>query len=577
MRAAARGFRRPAGDSAALSAYGAAMRLTVILSSLLLCFGLGDLHGAGAQPIDAKKLDAVMKDWTHKDGPGCAVAVVQRGKVVHAKGYGMADLERDVPITPDTVFDIASTSKQFTAAAILLLAADGKLQLDDDIRKHVPELPQLGKAPITIRHLLHHTGGLRDYMALFALSGVSTEDVASVRDTLALLARQEAVDFQPGAQHRYSNTGYFVLAQIAERASKQTMAQLVGDRIFKPLGMARSIILDSHQRVVRGRAIAYSPEQSGGGWQLQMSGWEQTGDGAVQTTVLDLAKWDANFYDAKVGGRALVDGLQLRGKTSDGKELDYAAGLIHGTYRGQPTVSHSGGWAGYRSEFERFPKLHTSIIVLCNASSAKPGQLARAIADVVLDEQLAPPDAAKSAAPVKLTPAELDVWAGAYRNVKTAEIIAVARAGEGLAIAVAGRTLPLAPTGKQTFRRAGAEIIVELAGVTPKRTVAVRGMGVDEKYEEVSVYAPSAADLAAYAGRYHAPELNALWVVTAKDGALVANGPRMYDAALAASLKDEFSILAEGITIRFTRTPRGITGFTLGAGRLQGVRFDRLP
>ncbi|HWO23134.1 MAG TPA: serine hydrolase domain-containing protein [Kofleriaceae bacterium] len=557
------------------------MRLTVVSSSLLLCFGLGGLRGADAQQIDAKidakKIDAVMKDWTHKDGPGCAVAVVVRGKVVHAKGYGMADLERDVPITPDTVFDIASTSKQLTAAVILLLAADGKLQLDDDIRKYVPELPQLGKAPITIRHLLHHTGGLRDYMALFELTGVSTEDVASVRDTLALLARQRGVDFEPGAQHRYSNTGYFVLAQIAERASKQTMAQLVGDRIFRPLGMARSSVLDSHQRVVRGRAIGYSPKPSGGGWQLDMSGWEQTGDGAVQTTVLDLAKWDENFYDGKVGGRALVDGLQLRGKTSDGKELDYAAGLFHGTYRGQPTVSHSGGWAGYRSDFERFPKLHTSVIVLCNAGSAKPRQLARAIADVVLDKQLAPPDAATSAAPVKLTPAELDVWVGSYRNVKTAEIITVARAGEGLAITAAGQTIPLTPTGKRTFQIAGPEIIVELAGVPPKRTVAVRGMGVDERFEEAAAYAPSAADLAAYAGRYHAPELNALWVVTIKDGALVANGPRRYDAALAASRKDEFSSVADGVTLRFTRTPRGITGFTVGVGQLQGVRFDRLP
>jgi len=337
---------------------------------------------------DSKRIDAVMKEWARKDSPGCAAAVIQNRKIVHAKGYGVADLERSVPITPKTVFDIGSTSKQFTASAILLLAADGKLRLDDDVRKYVPELPALGKTPTTIRHLLHHTGGLRDYMALLMLGGAQIDGVVTVRETIAVLARQKALEFEPGTKQVYSNTGYFTLAQIVERATKQTMARFVGDRIFKPLGMSSTLILDDHTRVVPGRAIGYSPKDDGG-WRLDMSGWEQTGDGAVLTTVLDLATWDANFYDPKVGGKPLIDGLHQRGTLAGGQVLDYAAGLVHGTYRGQATVSHGGAWAGYRAQLERYPALRTSVIVLCNAGNSQPDQLARKIADVVLGKQLA--------------------------------------------------------------------------------------------------------------------------------------------------------------------------------------------
>jgi len=541
------------------------------------------LAGAGpaaAQSV-AKRIDGVMKDWAGTDSPGCAVAVIQNGKTVHAKGYGMADLERGVPITPDTVFDIGSTSKQFTATSILLLAADGKLRLDDDIRAHLPELPALGKQPTTIRHLLHHTGGLRDYMAILMFAGKTTEDVATSKETLAALARQRGRDFEPGTKYEYSNTGYFVLAQLVERVSKGAMAKFAEDRILKPLGMTRTLVYDDHKRLVPRRAIGYAP-RSGGGWQLEMSQWEQTGDGAVMTTVLDLAKWDANFYDPKVGGRALLDGLHQRGKLTDGKELDYAAGLLHGTYRGQATVSHGGAWAGYRAQLERFPALKSSVIVLCNSASAAPGKLARAIADVVLHKQLgpaeaAPPPPARAASTVKLTPLELDAWVGRYRDGATGAVVSITRTGDVLAVAVGAQSITLEPTSKRAFNLASTPMVIELEGVAPRRKAVFRYPGHEETYDELASHVPTAAALAGFAGHYHSVELATSWVLSIKNGVLVANGPGLHDGVLTPTIQDEFTVDGDQVAVKFTRGPRGITGLHLGAGSLKDVRFERRP
>ena len=357
------------------------------------------------------------------------------------------------------------------------------------------------------------------------------------------------------------------------------MGRFVGDRIFKPLGMSSTLILDDHTRVVPGRAIGYSPKDDGG-WRLDMSGWEQTGDGAVLTTVLDLAKWDANFYDPKVGGKPLIDGLHQRGTLAGGKVLDYAAGLVHGTYRGQATVSHGGAWAGYRAQLERYPALRTSVIVLCNAGNSQPDQLARKIADVVLGKQLAKPaiEPTPSSTPaVELKPAELGVWVGTYRESETGAVVSVTRAGDALALEGGGQMFALAPTSKRTFKLGPTPIVVELDGVAPRRKLAVRDQSFEEKYDEVTLHALSSGELAGYAGRYRSDEANTEWMLAVKDGALVATGRGLDDGVLVGSVEDEFSIASAGVTLRFSRDTRGVTGFVAGAGSVQGIRFDKVP
>ena len=357
------------------------------MMKLPLAFALVAL--AAAAPSNAK-VDGVFARFDKPDSPGCAVAVVQNHTVAYSRGYGRASLELGVPIAPDTVFDIGSTSKQFTAFAVLLLERDGKLSLGDDIRKFVPEIPDYGHR-ITIRHLLSHTSGLRDYTDLMDLDGHETADHTTDLDALEILARQRGVNFAPGDEWRYSNTGFFLASIIVKRASGRPLGDFARERIFQPLGMTSTQYLDDTTRIVPRRAIGYSP-RAGGGFRVNMSDWDQIGDGAVQTTVEDLAKWDENFYAPKVGDAQMLRAMQTAGTLNDGKPHDYGLGLVVDTSAGLRRVQHGGSWAGYRAQLTRFPDRQTSVITLCNVSNAGPDALSAMVAAEWLGEPgLRPP------------------------------------------------------------------------------------------------------------------------------------------------------------------------------------------
>lgn len=237
----------------------------------------------------AARIDSIFAEYAKPWSPGCALAVYERGRVLYAKGYGLASIEHGVAIDPKlTVFDIGSTSKQFTAASILLLAQDGKLTLGDSVRQQVPELPAYFDK-VTLDHLLHHTAGVRDYIGLLALGGINIQDHATDADALLAIARQKALDFAPVTEHSRSNSGYFLLSLVVAKASGKSLREFAQERIFAPLGMQQTQFLDEHTRVIPHRAGSYQPGPEGG-WNLASSAWEQTGDGQVQTTVLDLAR-----------------------------------------------------------------------------------------------------------------------------------------------------------------------------------------------------------------------------------------------------------------------------------------------
>jgi CubicO group peptidase (beta-lactamase class C family) len=372
-----------------------------LLAVLLLAWPWPAAAAQDAVDTLAARVDAVMAEWSKPDSPGCAVGIVRDGGLALARGYGHADLEHGVANGPKTVFDIGSMSKQFTAAVIALLARDGKLSLDDDVRRFVPELPSY-ESPITIRHLLHHTSGLRDYTDLMALAGWQTDDWTTAEQALAMLVRQKELNFRPGARYLYSNSGYFLLSIIAARAGGQPFPDLARERIFAPLGLSSTHVHADHRQIVKDRAVGYS--RQGDRWTIAMSGWEQTGDGSVLTTVEDLARWVRNFDDPTVGGAALVDELLRKGRLATGEEIPYAGGLRHGTYRGLATVGHNGSWAGYRASLLRFPSEKTAVIVLCNAENAGPARIATRIADVALAARLGPaPAPSPTAAPAAAT------------------------------------------------------------------------------------------------------------------------------------------------------------------------------
>jgi CubicO group peptidase (beta-lactamase class C family) len=347
------------------------------------------LEPEATQPATAQKpatwqrdVDRVFAAYDRRDSPGCAAAVFKDDKIAYERGYGIADLEHEVPITPATVFYAGSVSKQFTAFAAALAIQQGRLGLDDPIRKHLPELPAYADA-VTVRHLVHHTSGLRDFYTLLSIAGRRQDALFDNVSILRLTARQTALNFAPGADYLYSNTGYALLATIVGRATGMSFSQFAEEQIFKPLGMSASHFGDDASRLVQRRAYGYT-WGSRGEPRLDTPGGERVGAGGLFTTVRDLLKWDQNFYTGKVGGKGLIEQVQMAGVLNSGKPLSYAWGLQIGSYRGLKVVEHSGSLGGYRAHLARYPERHVGIAVLCNLGVIVPGSLGQQIADAVI-------------------------------------------------------------------------------------------------------------------------------------------------------------------------------------------------
>jgi CubicO group peptidase (beta-lactamase class C family) len=530
-------------------------------------------------PAQAAAVDSVFAAYAVGGAPGCSMGIVNAGRVRYAKGYGLASLELDVPLSPRSVFDIGSTSKQFTAASVALLALDGKLSLDDDVRKYIPELPDLG-ARVTIRHLLNHTSGWRDYTDLMSLAEWDDRDHTTDREALEPLARQRALNFPPGATWRYSNTGYFLAGLVVRRVSGKTLGEFARERIFEPLGMRDTRYLDDTRLVVPRRATGYAPGDSGR-YRVAMSDWEQVGDGAVQTTVEDLARWDANFDDPRVGGPKLVEMLQTRGRLADGRPLSYALGLTLDQYRGVPRVQHGGAWAGYRAMLMRFPTRGFTVVTLCNRGDANTMALSERVADVLLGPVAPPAHAVAVAAPAAVAAAELAPLAGTYRSGDVGIMLRFTVRGDTLLAGVGPRAIALAPLGGGRFRNpvsGGMLAFTSSAGAWRLTTRAGEGpdTALVNTLDRVEDARPlSAADLAAFAGRYASAEAGAEFDLSVRDGRLVLHGRRGDDVPLRPLFADGFGGPAAP-PLRFVRDASGrVVAFTVSTRGVSNLRFTR--
>jgi len=357
----------------------------VLAASVLLPICAATL-AAPAKPSKSQ-IDAVMAEYDRADGPGCALSVVRNGAVAYENGYGMANLEHHVPITPDTVFYIASVSKQFTAAAVALLAEEGKISLQDDLRKYVPEMPDYGK-PIAIHHLIHHTSGLRDYLNLWDQSHQSFADSISELQAIEMIARHSGLEFPTGDKYQYSNSNYMLLSLIVKRASGMSLRQYAEEKMFKPLGMRHTHFHDDRTMIVPNRASAYFKRDAKDGDKLGLfqTSFDLVGDGGLLTTVRDLVLWDRNYYHNVLGqrGQGLIDQLTSTEPLNDGSANSYAFGLQIGEYNGFKSVSHGGSFIGYRSMLMRIPERRLSVLMLCNAAEADTGKLSKQIVDLYL-------------------------------------------------------------------------------------------------------------------------------------------------------------------------------------------------
>ncbi|HVG07418.1 MAG TPA: serine hydrolase domain-containing protein [Thermoanaerobaculia bacterium] len=548
--------------------------MKILCRAIASCLLLSAAPALAANPTP-ESVDQVFSEYG-KDGPGCALAVVRDGTIVHSKGYGLASVEHGVPITPQTVFDIGSTSKQITATAILLLAQDGKLSLDDDVRKHIPEMPDLG-TPVTLRHLLHHTSGVRDYIELLQLGEISFEDVATDDDALAALSRQKGLDFRPGDEHSYSNSGYFLLSLVVKRTSGKTLREFAQERIFTPLGMSSTQILDDHTLVIPRRAASYAPRRDGG-FRLEIANWEQTGDGAVQTTVEDFAKWDRNFYDPKVGGPALVEQLQVKGVLNDGSTIPYARGLVVDEHRGLRRVHHGGAWAGYRAQMIRFPDERLSVITLCNRGDADPG-LAMQVAELYLADRMKPDVPEPTAASATAAPsATVDAarYSGLFWNPQNGMVRRIyGKDGKLFYERGQGNESELVPLGGDRFTLTGGP--AEVLFPSPREMHVLVPGDKPVVFQGVEPFAPAPAELAAYAGTFYSEELDMTFKLSVEDGRLVLRTRRQHEPVpLEPVFANAFRFPGGGPLLRFTRTGKEITGFSMGNARARNLGFTRV-
>ena len=547
------------------------MRLLLPVATLLLAA----LTSASAQQATGPgraDLDRVFARWSSKQGPGCSVAASRNGKIVYEAGYGSAILEADVPITPATIFHAASVSKQFTATAIMLLARDGKLQLDDDIRTYLPEIPDYGHR-ITIRHLLTHTSGLRDQWDLLALArGRFEEDRITEADVLDIVSRQKALNFTPGTEYLYSNTGYTLAGTIVRRVSGKSLRDFADERIFKPLGMTRTHFHDDFSMLVKGRAFAYAP-RDGGAWRFSIPNFDTYGATSLYTTVGDLLAWQENFRHPVVGDDALLRQMQTSAVLANGDTTGYGLGLAMSGEGRARLVGHSGADAGYRSYTGRYPELGFAVAVLCNAASADPASLAENVSRAFLGSALpAPPGPV--AATYEPNAGQLARLAGLYVNqttgnvtfvtVKDGKLIVGRTNGPGLVPLAENRFWFAPQRAEWEFRPNAEDLVATFRGSPPRHPVTL----VRRERSH-----PSRADLDGYAGTYYSDELRATYVVSATDTSLVFRTGTSDPDTVTPAYGDVFLGFA---IVEFTRdASRKVGGMQLSTGRVRKVRFEK--
>lgn len=554
-----------------------------LAASLLLVCALTAVpslaQGSASGNDPSAQVDEIFSRWNKPTSPGCALAVFKDGQIIYRRGYGMADLDHDVPIRPDTVFHVASMSKQFAAASILLLAQEGKLSLDDDVRKYVPESPNFG-VPITLRHLIHHTSGMRDQWDLLILAGWRYSlDLITDEDVLSVFSQQRDLNFPPGSRYMYSNTGYTLLAQVVKRVSGKSFREFTEERIFQPLGMKSTHFRDDHAEIVKKIAYGYETGK-GGAFKLSVTQFDTVGATSLLTTVEDMALWDENFYHPRVGGPDFTAQMLERFRLSNGEQIDYAMGLVVGKYRGLSTVDHAGSDAGYRSDMIRFPDQHFTVACLCNAAEAHPDQLTRKVADIYLAPMLAPPDPAPSAeAGVQIPESKLQEKVGLYWSADGDETIRLIVHEGKLCVAGRDDQLELVRIAEDRFRppdsnRVFSFGIRQLQG-TRTLTVGSPG-GKPRNFEAVKPWDPGAYKLAAFAGSYRSEEIEPIYRIQVKSGKLVLHRLKFKDDPLDPVLHDLFT--GDTGSLRFTRTKQGrISGFLLNNGRIRNFRFRKQP
>jgi len=528
----------------------------------------------------AGKIDQLFNKWNSSNTPGAAVGIVRGDSLIYAKGYGMADLEHHIPNTPQSIFYMCSVSKQFTGYAITLLARQGKLHLDDNIRLYLPWMADFGRK-ITIRHLLNHTSGIRDDINLAAISGLPSDGMLSQEFALELLKKQRTLNFEPGEKFSYSNSNYILLAEIVRVVSGQTFPAYMDSAIFKPLGMSRSVFAGRSDQLIADRVPSYSP--SGNMFSNNFQNVYTLGDGGLFTNVQDIARWVANFYHPKAGDSAAIEQLTQKGKLNSGKEISYACGINSDSSRGYKRFIHNGGLAGYRTIVVIYPELKTGFIVFGNAGDGQVYSKADQLAALLI------PDKGKKKSTVRIArrdsvtanlkdPAEFAALAGDYIAANGYHLSFTNKQnrlwmnGQTLLVNDSGTTFSLLanPAVKYIFKRQQNTVSADLYSPVLDKPIHLEGHPAGQKLSD--------GQLTAYTGTYFCPELGCYYQIRLKDHQLYFSNSLNADHII--TLIGDNDLLSGEFVLNHVRIKRDknghISGFSYNSGEMMNLSFDKL-
>lgn len=553
----------------------------LLAAFIFSCFAF---NNAAAQTIPdslAEKIDKLFSRWNNTNTPGCVIGVVSNDSLIYAKGYGMANLEYGIPLSPETIFHMASVSKQLTAYSIVLLASQGKLQLDDDIHLYLPWFPDL-KEKITIRQLLNHTSGIRDQWQLLAISGTRLDDVITQDHIVKILGKQQALNFKPGEKYSYSNSGFTMLAEIVKVVTGQSLRSFTDSAVFKPLGMNQTHFHDDYTEIVKNRAYSYQRKNL-----LTFSNsvlsYSNAGATSLFTNINDLSKWVMNFYHPVAGDAADIDQLVQKGKLNNGVELDYALGIVSDTYKGFKQYSHSGGDAGFRTWLTVFPELKMGFMVFSNLGEVNTYEKTYQLVDLFIK------DTSATAATADM---QVDSSRAILKDEERAKSFAgdfIAEDGARFSFVLRNRKLYweryggsdlLYPGPNDSFTVARSPEIKFVFGTSPKKGVLVNQYWPHNNRLLVKYYADSTLtnkQLQSYAGVYYCPELDCRYTIVVKDHELVMTSNKYNDSKLKLAGKDHlFTDYWWMGHLQMISDSNKIVGFEVNDGRIMHLRFNKI-
>ncbi len=529
-----------------------------------------------------EQVDEIFTPWDTNDTPGASVAIVKDGVVVHKNGYGLANLEYDIPITPSSVFHIASISKQFTVFSILLLEKQGKLNLDDDIRKYIPEVPDFGKK-ITLRHLASHTSGLRDQWNLLGMAGWRIDDVITKKHILKIISQQKELNFDPGEEYVYCNTGFTLLAEVVSRITDMSFAQFTDVNIFKPLKMENTLFYDDHEKIVKNRAYSYHTDSLG--YKKSVLNYANVGATSLFTTAEDLGLWAMNFSNIKVGDASIIDKMNTPATLNNGKTFGGALGQFVTEYKGIKEIQHGGADAGYRSYLARFPEENFSVMILSNSASFNPNRIAHKIADIYLKDKLKTnikkeiPKKENTSSIVDIDQSILDTYIGNFELQPGFNINISKKDGQLTGQATGQSAFSLTPLSTTEFKIVGVEAKIEFIpneGDTIKLLKLYQGGQILDA-NRLKEFDKTVVNLNDFSGTYFSQELSTTYTFIVEDANLVVKHRKLNDFKLNPTGKDKFGGSSWMFRqVEFIRDAnQKITGCKVSNGRVRNLYFKK--